>query len=266
MVSDEVFCKMVLQRINYYRLSAYFLPFKKTDSQYKEGTTFDRVYRIYEFDRKMRTSILSILEEIEIYLRTQLSYYHAHKYGPEGYMEKANYNHLHNHDKFLSNLQAEVGHSKNTLFVKHHMRQYDGKFPVWVATELFSFGMLSFFYSDLTTQDQKILAKELFNTTYGNVRSWLKCCTDLRNICAHFGRLYFKVFTSTPATPKDFSYNLGKTLFANIVVLMFLYPDKNKWNNDILVGLKSLIDEYRGDIELSHIGFPDDWYRALIKQ
>lgn len=30
-VSDEVFCLQKLAEINYYRFSAYFLPFRKTD-------------------------------------------------------------------------------------------------------------------------------------------------------------------------------------------------------------------------------------------
>ena len=32
-----------------------------------------------------------IIEEIELMLRTQLSYYHAHKYGPLGYKNKNNF-------------------------------------------------------------------------------------------------------------------------------------------------------------------------------
>jgi hypothetical protein len=32
---------------------------------------------------------------------------------------------------------------------------YGGQFPVWVITELFTFGMLSYFYGDLPTPDQK---------------------------------------------------------------------------------------------------------------
>jgi abortive infection bacteriophage resistance protein len=42
----------VLSDINYYRLSAYFLPFMKGD-EYVEGTSFTKVFAIYEFDRKL---------------------------------------------------------------------------------------------------------------------------------------------------------------------------------------------------------------------
>ena len=64
-------------------------------------------------------------------------------------------------------------------------------FPIWVIVELFTLGMLSFFFADLNTQDQKDLARAVFHSTANNIKSWLRCCTDLRNICAHYGRLYF---------------------------------------------------------------------------
>ena len=34
-VKDEMYAKLVLKEIGYYRLSAYFLPFRKTDRAYK---------------------------------------------------------------------------------------------------------------------------------------------------------------------------------------------------------------------------------------
>lgn len=258
-IADPSFCKRVLQRVNYYRLTAYFLPFRQSDGNYINGTNFHRVYRIYEFDRKMRQILFSVIEQIEVYLRTQLSYYHGHKYGPAGYMDAANYNTKHNHLKFEDRIRAEVNHNSKVLFVKHHIQNYGGQFPVWVITELFPFGMLSYFYADMKLPDKKALATRLYGTTYGNLDSWLRCCTDLRNICAHYGRLYYRVFSAIPATPKSFGITLGRTLFDNIMVLKFLYPDQDRWNNEFLPAVTALMDEYAGDIDLSHIGFPNAW-------
>ena len=259
LIVDPVFCKEVLKKVNYYRFSAYFLPFRLDDGTYREGTSFHRVYRIYEFDRKMRRILFSAIEQVEIYLRTQLAYYHAHKYGPLGYMDAANYHKNHDHARFEQVFSNEVKHGKNMPFVKHHYEKYDGNFPIWVATELFSFGMLSYFYGDMKTSDKKALAKELYGTTYRNLDSWLRCCTDLRNICAHYGRLYYRIFTAIPATPEGYKITLGRRLFDNIEMLKFLYPDRNIWNSEVVVAITALIEEYRGDIELNHIGFPAYW-------
>lgn len=72
-VEDEPVCEEILANINYYRLTAYLLPFKIADNQYAAGTSFIRVYRIYEFDRKLRNILFSALEEVEISLRARLS-------------------------------------------------------------------------------------------------------------------------------------------------------------------------------------------------
>lgn len=161
-IVDPAFCKTVLQHINYYRFTAYFLPFRTADGMYRDGTSFHRVFRIYEFDRKMRRVLFSAVEQVELYLRTQFAYFYAHKYGPLGYMDASNYGSKHDHARFRKLFESEVQHNKTVPFVKHHCEKYEGNFPIWVATELFSFGMLSFFYRDLKTADKKEIARDLY--------------------------------------------------------------------------------------------------------
>ncbi|MBR2124338.1 MAG: Abi family protein [Acetobacter sp.] len=55
MISDLSSAEETLSKINYYRLSAYFLPFKETNGAYVSGTTFEKIVRIYEFDREIRS-------------------------------------------------------------------------------------------------------------------------------------------------------------------------------------------------------------------
>ena len=198
-VTDEAFCKEALSRISYYRLSAYFLTFRTSQGNFKPGTTFVKVYNLNEFDRKLRRIVFSVIEELEVYLRTQLSHYHAHKYGADGYMNPTNFNDRHNHDKFNDRVIDLLKSNSNAAFVKHHMNKYNGQFPLWAMSELFTFGMLSYFYADMITADQKYVARNIFNTSVANAKSWLYCCTDLRNICAHYGRLYYTIFSAAPA-------------------------------------------------------------------
>lgn len=262
-IGDENFAKRVLKQINYYRLTAYFLSFKKADGKYIENTTFNNVYRIYEFDRKLRNLLFSLVEEIELMLRTQLSYYHAHIYGPLGYENEDYYNGKHNHQDFIKNIEIDIAHNKNNLVVKHHQSRYGGKFPIWVIVELFTMGQLSFFYSDMLRADKKIIARELFKTTDTNVESWLRCLTDLRNVCAHYSRLYNCNMIAIPATPKNFPFKLDKSVFSYIMVLKFLYFDAEKWNSLFLPNLEALVEEYSSTIDLNLIGFPKEWKLLL---
>jgi len=264
-VTDVPFCIKILSQINYYRLSAYFLPFKKPDGNYLPGTDFNDIYQIYEFDRALRNLLFAAIEEVEIYLRSQFAYFHSHKYGVTGYLNAANYNLRHRHDKFQKLLETEIQNNRKVLFVQHHLTNYGGQFPIWVITELFTFGMLSYFYNDLPMTDQKHLARELFHSVPKNLISWFRCCTDLRNICAHYGRLYFRIFTAIPANLPDLEKSAERRLFGVILALMTLYPDANKWNSEIYNRLKNLMILYSPVIKLNHIGFPADWESKLKK-
>lgn len=265
LISDETFCKLKLQEINYYRFTAYFLPFRSEDGSYIEGTSFHTVYRIYEFDRKLRGILFSAIEEIEVFLRARFAYYFAHSYGPLGYLNSENFSSKHNKEKFERNLAREIENNKSVLFVKHHLENYDGKFPIWVISELFTFGMLSYFYNDMKTSDQKNLASNIYGTTPKNLISWLRCCTDLRNICAHYGRLYYRIFSAVPAGFECRNAVLRR-LWGAMLTLQHLYPSSQKWNSEILPRISALFDEYSGYINLYHVAFPDDWENQLKKK
>ena len=162
-IENEDNCLEYLRYINYYRLSAYLLPFKKSDDTFFPDTTFERICRIYEFDRRLRLLLLSTIEEIELLLRTQLAYHSAHTYGTLGYLKEEYYNSDHDHERFLQSIETAIKNNKSTPVVKHHNAEYGGKFPIWVIVDFFSIGNLSYFYSDLLTKDKKQIAKQLFN-------------------------------------------------------------------------------------------------------
>jgi abortive infection bacteriophage resistance protein len=263
-VTDKNGAVAVLSHVNYYRFSAYFLPFKQADGSYKSGTTFAQVYGMYEFDRRMRGVIFQAVARIEVLMRSRIAYFHAETYGPLGYLEAQNYgSKWHNHTKFLSQLNNEIQQNRKVLFVKHHIKNYNGKFPMWVIIELFTFGMLSKFYADLQTPIKKKIAKSVSAYTPEKLTSWMRCCTDLRNICAHHGRLYFRRLPSTPAGFPDVSESQLDSLFTMLCVIKRLYPDRKTWNAEVVERIDALITEYQDSIQLRHIGFPADWKEQL---
>ena len=161
-VNNDTECISFLKQANYYRLSAYFLPFRKKNGTYFADISFNRIQRIYKFDSKLRGVLFNCIERIELHLRTQLAYYCGHVYGSLGYMDKSIYNKKHNHDKFRKLLNVCIEENKNSLVVKHHKEKYDGKFPIWVIIEFFSMGMLSYFYADLQSGDQKYILSDFY--------------------------------------------------------------------------------------------------------
>ena len=255
-------CIKFLQKINYYRLSAYSLPFRDKNGNYFPGISFSRIKNIYEFDSRMRGLIFSIIEDIEINIHTKLSYYVAHKYGALGYLSTEMFSNQHDSGRFKEKINSCISENSSTLVVKHHREKYDDQFPIWVIIEFFSIGMLSYFYKDMISADKKAIAAEM-NTAPKLLESWLRCLTDLRNKCAHYTRLYYWSFTTLPAIPKSENIKADRKLFSQLLVLKYLYPTPQKWNSRFIIPLNALIDEYKTNISLSHIGFPENWMELL---
>jgi len=75
-----------LKNISYYRLSAYMLPYKEKmddaiSSRFKVGSTWDMIYRLYVFDRKLRLLVFDAIERVEIAVRAQIVHQLSQKYG-----------------------------------------------------------------------------------------------------------------------------------------------------------------------------------------
>lgn len=119
-----------LQRANYYRLSAYLLPFRDKEGKYAEGVSLTRIQQIYMFDSNLASWLYVVIGEIERYLRTQLSYHLGHKYSPIGYLKYETFSDKHNHEVFLGKITTCIQDNANTLVVKHHNTKYVGNFPI----------------------------------------------------------------------------------------------------------------------------------------
>ena len=83
-----------LSEINYYRLSAYFLPFQQDKKKhiFYPKATFEKVVRFYRFDEALRNIVMPIIESAEVLARMRITYYLVIKYNdPFCYLSKNNY-------------------------------------------------------------------------------------------------------------------------------------------------------------------------------
>jgi len=267
-VPDEALLIDFLQRVNYYRFSGYLYLFKGARDRYIDGTSFEKLSSIYEFDQKLRNILFEAIGEMEIEIKAKIAYHHAHKYGSLGYLDEANFNPLHNHNRFIEKIETATKNNEKLLFVKHHETNYDGRFPIWVRIEIFTLGMTSTFYADLPEDDKKAIAKQ-YSTTYPYLESWLHSLAISRNICAHYGRIYALPFTKAPKMPAKHSKYIGsynpRQLFAQLYVLKCLYTNrKEDWNNSILQKITSLTQQHSEYLNFRAMGFPVLW-EALLR-
>lgn len=144
--------------------------------------------------------------------------------------------------------------------VVHHQQKYGGHFPIWVVVELLSLGSLSTLYSLMKREDQIAIAKQ-FHTHYTYMKSWFAALVEIRNICAHYGRLYNMPLDSVAKlSPKESRYANAR-LFTDCLALRYIMHGEMPWNTFIL-NLRAIIDECPS-ANLKCIGFPDNWEEIL---
>lgn len=264
-VEDSEYAENILQRVNYYRLTAYGLTLKDplNKDQYMDGASFNKMLALYEFDRRLRLLLLGALETIEISFRTHISYETAHKIGPTGYRNKEHFLNETFHQSSLTELNSLVDKSrKGELFVEHHFKKYDGVFPIWAVIEVTSFGYISKFYRNLNEVIKGHIAKTYYNVPYKYLEGWLNTLSNVRNVCAHYGRLYNKPLTFKPRLFKEESKHFSNQYIYAAIYIIERLLDKREGNR-FITDLVALITEYEENIDFIHIGFPSGWKELL---
>lgn len=259
----------ILSQLNYYTISGYLQYFKIDNDNYINGLTFEKIYKIYEFDKRFRNIMQYAIETIEKTLKTKLADTLAFNknFGKLGYLNVNNFKKPKEHSIFLNNFKHQVRDNKKLDFVKHHNNTYGGLFPIWVASELFTMGMIYNLYINLNTNYQKLIAKK-YSTGVDQLSSWIGNIKYIRNIVAHYMRLYnFKLQMTPKKCDINFDTNFKPSykIFDIIYIMKFMMFDKDEWNNYIIPNLKALIQEYEPFVILNDIGFPVNWEILLKK-
>lgn len=252
-----------LKRVNYYRFSAYGLTLRQTSNKdlFRDEITFTHMKMLYHFDQKLRVFLMNYLELIEIEFRSKIAYHHAHEFGALGYRKSENFNSEGPHDSFLEKLDKQIDRSGRELFVMHHRHKYGGEFPFWVAIEVLSFGELSKLFRNLKEDTKSKVVKD-FNVPYYYVESWLHSLSYVRNVCAHYGRLYGKKLTIKPTLFKSKRSSIKNSgVFAAIYVLSKLLHQGTRTN--FITSLHALLEEYAEYVDLEELGFPEEWEKKL---
>lgn len=266
-ISDENQAKYILSCINYYRFSGYLFGFRnKRTGMYPCNLTFSQIKRIYDFDRRLTRTLLFVLEDIEETLKTRLSYTITSSYpeDPLIYLNAAIYRNRNSFIDFQSRFYSAVEKNKGLPFVKHHIEQYGGDLPMWVAVELFTMGNLHAVYDNLIGPLQKKIAKQ-YNTGPIQLRNWILNLMYTRNHLAHNMRIYDYDFARSPMQCKNHPFPCEKTnrIFDQVFIMCVMYSDHEEWTNYIIPELNALFEEYSDVIQLQNIGFPENWKDIL---
>ncbi len=285
-IEDELLAKEILLRENYFFLMGYRHLFvhSRKENTFINGTTFNELYSLFEFDRNFRNIIFKNVLVIENQLKSVISYQLSKKYGyrEKDYLNPKNFSQDHDKtrrvrdliDKMKRQIRINANSHNATM---HYMNNY-GYIPMWVLVKVLSFGIVCELYTILKKEDQIEIA-EVFNTTPGVLEDILIILSNYRNLCAHEDIVYeHRTERIIPDTkyhemmniPKmDGEYIYGKNdIFALIIIFKILLNEKNfrimmkeiEYEIELLDGRVDTIEI--GKI-LDRMGFPEDYINII---
>lgn len=262
-VDDFQTAEKIFHTISYYRFSAYGLTFQNVKDVYDKGITFETILRLYRFDHELRMLCFDLLEHIEIAIRTQITYEFTKIYGPFGYTTPANFSQAFDHQKWFNKIVEEMDRAKET-FIRHYKKKYieSQYLPLWMATEVFSFGSLSKMYSGMKRKDKRIISNiyEIDDNTFAN---WLHVLVYLRNLCAHHARLWNRTLGIIPSYPNKMIWDNicngtpQNKVFSVMVIMSFILKKIDSPFN-LTNYINSLFTKYP-EVDIQRMGFPENW-------
>lgn len=262
-----------LTTIGYYRLRGYsFHLYDNISKQYRPGTDFSHILKLYHFDMELSRLLFSMATSIEVALRARLSdalltYNDALILtDPAAFSDKKLF------WQNLSSLSSQITRS-NDVFIRHNFQNYNGEIPLWAAVEIMSFGTLSKTIKNLKTGKGSAYTAlagyycyrsprgKLVKPSLQMLSSWIQSVSILRNMCAHNSRIYNRTINTFPElliTDQPNPRPLHNGLYQILLAMKYLRPTDEIWKN-FYVDLHNLFNKYNGFFDLSYMNFPSDW-------
>lgn len=297
LVNNEEEALGYLQRLGYYRLSGYLYPFRehvsKIDTQnqtaarndfFIPGSSFEDAINLYIFDKKLRLLIIDAVERVEVAIRVDVAYLlgsydtFAHK-KPEllhgNFTKKVSLKTgTTKYEDWISKHENQVKRSKED-FVYHFKKKYGLPLPIWVAIELWDFGLLSHFFSGMKVKDKITISKKYQIEEHQILQSWLRSINYVRNVAAHHSRLWNRNIIDQPKLPKEQPITVLEHLKGHAHCIARIYSllcilkhllnticPRNSWSNSLI----NLISEFPSSefISIEEMGFPHNWLKQEL--
>ena len=274
--------KIALTTIGYYRLKGYsFQLVDSTTQKFREGTCLSDILKLYQFDSELRRLLFSYLSLIEVALRSHIvNSFQLTRENPHDVLIWNDPSEFKNKSMFWKNqgtIAREICRSKDA-FIQHNFQKYDGAIPIWAVVEVVSFGTVSKIVKNMKTGNDTAFSElrksYKFRGRNGNyiypsqdmLTSWIYAASILRNICAHNGRIYNRVFSIRPKlieadaiSPVPQFYGLYQILLS----MKYLRPTDDSWNI-FCADLLNLLNKYSDVCDLRRLNFPSDWESHII--
>lgn len=276
--ADKIELIKALQNIGYYRLSAYIYPYKKTDGngkkidELKNALTLDDVLNDYEFDNELRLLLFSYIRMIEIKFKNVVIHEFSLSNGrcPFSYIDQNNFNNrrISNHLKFLERCLKIPNKNEEKRFIRNFKEKYANNreefyLPIWMLVELFTLRDIITFFQRIKKRSIKNKILKEYKISYEELVNWLLSLNYVRNVCAHFNRLW-NIQLSLPPIIDRFNIANKKRIYSVIVVIKYLLDRIDKtYGKSFKEEFKNLLDKYP-QVHIISMGFDYKWEQDNI--
>lgn len=273
----------LIYQIGYDKVHAYLL---KADHLYIED--LEAIIRV---DRQLRFEYQRILEDIEMYFRSSLTYYLTNKYDQKYkvagekhyfykrcYLMKTNFIDIDEHFEHVKQLRERIDAEikSNNIQIINEYKRYKYAIPFSSAAGIMTFGWLIMMFDNLNYNDKLEYLNLYYNQiTPQSFSNWMNSLTALRNRCAHYHSLYriSSLKELRPIMTKGCDANViddqikHSSLFYYTIVMTRIAPDIHNIEDFIddigILFRKAQRENYTFDL-LKDYSFPKNW-RTLLE-
>ena len=254
-MDNEEKVKDILMKNNYYVIMGYKSLFLDKDRKYKENVSFENIYNLYLFDRKLKIILLNSLLDIENIIKTSITNRFCKVYGfkEECYLDKNNYNTNHKYlEKIFKIFKSQIEEKKDDNLAVSYYKDTYNFIPLWVMTKVLSFGLIKELYSILKDDDKVAIKDEISNFDDVKIKGLftsMQLLVDMRNKTAHDEIVYSgrhrKIILSKTKEHKKYDLVNNEGLNDLLGVLISVKNIQVKENfNKLIDDINDLIDSY----------------------
>lgn len=275
-IEDTDYAKHILAKTSYFSLiTGYKDTFKNpTTGKYMDGTTFEDIYHLYQFDNELRSIFLKYMLIAERSVKSSLAYHFSATYG-ENQREYLSLSHYmptasmqHGIQKLLRVFYYQLSHKNEHDYINHYKAKHHNV-PLWIMVQVLTIGQLSHMFDYLKAAVPIKVCNDFQQIGRKDMHSFLSIMTKHRNVCAH-GERFFNYVTKDSITDtlihrklripqKDGRYQMGKNdIFSEVIILKYLLDGEDF--RSFYYELKHRLKYHApGEGILALMGFPENW-------
>lgn len=267
-IANEGQLRLQLATIGTFRFEEYGRALR-TGGRYNAGVTDVDVLRLHEFDKELRAMAFKATGEVELAFRSQLTAAYVPEYGNYWYLVPYLMTLRRSHDKtmyarLLEKMAADYQRHDEPFMVQFR-QEHNGKYaPSALQMDISTFGTISQLFDFLRSNPHKRKIVDFFGLNENILVSWLHCLVNMRNICAHHGRLWNRQLSIWPLLPRNPAHIFLRqpgthtnTVYHALGILRYLLEALGK-GESFLADTLGLLEAYPG-VEPVRMGFPPAW-------